>query len=46
MAGKSLNRGRITRGTGFLQESQAIFGRRGLENGKTTAETVVMPAVS
>jgi hypothetical protein len=46
MAGKSLDRGRITRGTRFSQESQAIFGRRRLESGKTTAEAVVMPAVS
>jgi hypothetical protein len=46
MAGKSSKRGRITRGTRFLQESQAILGRHRPENGKTTAETVVMPAVS
>src|ERR1700733_6742747 len=46
MAGKSSNRGRITRGTGFSQESQAIFGRRRPESGKTTAGRVVMPAVS
>ena len=46
MAGKSLNRGRITRGPRFSQESQAIFGRRGLESGKTTAAAAVMPAVS
>src|SRR5882757_6729307 len=40
------DRGRITRGTGFSQESQAIFGRRRAESGKTTAAAMVMPAVS
>ena len=46
MAGKSLNRGRITRGTVFLQESQAILGRCRPESGETTAATAVIPAVS
>jgi hypothetical protein len=37
MAGKSSKRGRITRETLFLQESQAILGRYDPESGKTTA---------
>src|ERR1700716_4172201 len=46
MAGNPWRHERITRGTRFLQESRAIFGRNRLKNGKITAAKAVMPAVS